>query len=55
MCCYTGGCSIQKGLQYLHIHKCMGGVGHGPAASVQQPLTERLPVPELAKRGNAKA
>jgi hypothetical protein len=52
---YSLGCSIQRRLQHLHIHVRMIGLLHGPAASVQQPPAERLPVPELAEGGNAKS
>jgi hypothetical protein len=34
---------------------CMLRTLHEPAASVQQPPTERLPMPELAEKGSAKA
>jgi hypothetical protein len=42
-------------LQHLCAYMCMLGALHSQAVSVKQPPAERLPVPELAERGNAKA
>jgi hypothetical protein len=62
-CDCRGGSSVCAEIVTAAAVVCKGGCStcvytralHGPAASVQQPPSERLPVPELAEKGNAKS